>query len=126
MATIEAVAARVASAREAAFDRMIAKRVEKATDGAPKPFSGPLPEYPPELLKAKHKGHVLLRLHIRPNGAVVDPAVIEATEPAFGESALTAVRLWRFLPKIKDGHPVDTIATIPIEFVPPEKSPAKS
>ncbi len=109
--------------REAALDRMIAKRVEHAPDGAPKLFVGPLPEYPARQLKAKQPGRATLRLQIRPNGAVNDPVIVEATDPAFGEAALAAVRQWRFLPKIKAGHPMETTATMPIDFTPPHPAP---
>jgi outer membrane biosynthesis protein TonB len=35
-----------------------------------------------------------------------------------GESALAAIRQWRFLPRIKNGHAIETVAVIPIEFTP--------
>ena len=87
------------------------------TLAAPRPFVGPSPEYPPGLRKAKVKGEAMIRLQIRANGAVLDPQVRSASDPAFGEAALAAIRMWRFLPKVKDGRPVGTEAEMPFSFV---------
>jgi TonB family protein len=46
--------------------------------------------------------------------------VKSATDPAFGEAALRAVRIWRFLPKVKDDNPVETKVDIPIVFARPK------
>jgi len=54
-------------------------------------------------------------------GAVLDPSVVTATAPEFGEAALAAIRQWRFLPKVKAGRPLETRATMPFDFCPPEK-----
>jgi len=111
-----------ASFREAALDRMVTKRIQHAPDGPPKLFVGPIPEYPEKLAAAGVNGQVVVRARIRPSGAVAEPAVLSATAPAFGESALAAVRLWRFLPRIQDGLPVETTVDIPVRFEPPAKS----
>ncbi len=106
--------------RETALDRMVAKRVASAKDGAPQLFVGPEPEYPDSLRKAGVKGQAIIAVRITAAGRVIDPAVKEATDPAFGEAALDAVRLWRFLPRVKNGRPVDSSAEIPFEFTPPK------
>lgn len=108
--------------REAVLDRMIAKRVASLPDAPPQPFVGPTPEYPEKLYKDRVKGRAVVRLQIRPNGAVQDPELVEASDPAFGASAVAALRQWRFLPRIKGGHPVATSATMPIDFTPPEEN----
>lgn len=107
-------------------DRMIAKRVAKLPDGGPKPFLGPAPTYPAALLKTKVDGQAVITLWIRPQGSVRDPVVKSATDPAFGEAALAAARLWRFLPRIKDGHAVETKVDLPFIFTPPGKTVEKS
>lgn len=108
--------------RERALNRMIAQRTQGLTDSDPKFFVGPVPEYPRSLRKAKTDGRVLVRARIRATGAVVDPEIIEATNPAFGESALEAVRQWRFLPRMKNGRPIDTEVQLPVEFESPDES----
>ncbi len=107
--------------RDAAVDAMIRKRVTAIKNAGPALFMGPQPEYPVSLLKKKIKGDVTISLRIGENGRVYDPAVVKASDPAFGEAALTAVRLWRFLPRVVAGHPVDTVANLPLTFAPPEE-----
>lgn len=106
--------------REAILDRMIARRIKDRPDGPPSVFIGPAPEYPARLKKAK--GETLLQVRILATGAVADARVLRATEPAFGESALAAVRQWRFLPKIQQGHAVATTVNVPLKFSPPARS----
>jgi TonB family protein len=105
--------------RETMLDRMVAKRVAGVQAAAAKPFFGPGPEYPAKLAKAGIRGTASVRFRIGINGAVLDPEVANASDPAFGEAALAAVRQWRFLPGIKDGRPVETEAELPFEFAPP-------
>lgn len=105
--------------RESMLDRMIAKRVAGRADGPPAPFIGPPPEYPSRLEKTNTKGSALVRLRVRTTGAIVDPEIVEASDPAFGEAAVEALRQWRFIPRIKGGRPVDATVNMPIDFVPP-------
>ena len=86
-----------------------------------KPFIGPSPVFPDSLLKTKTKGQAIIALQVGANGRVHDPVVKNATEPAFGASALEAVREWRFLPRVKNGHAVDSQVEMPFEFSPPSK-----
>ena len=106
--------------RETVVDRMTEKRIEAVQAAAPKLFFGPPPEYPEKLLKAKISGTVMVAIRIGANGRVYDPEIKSASDPAFGEAALTAVRLWRFLPRVKDGHAIETVASMPMNFTPPE------
>lgn len=110
--------------REAKLDRMILKRIAGVTDALPKPFVGPAPEYPAALRKTGGKGEATVAMRISARGAVLDPAVTSATDPAFGEAALVAVRQWRFLPAVKAGRPVETKAQMPFVFNPPASAVA--
>ena len=110
------------SLRESILDQMIAKRIAGAPDGKPQPFIGPPPDYPKQLKKSRIKGTVRLHFTIRANGEVKNPTIVSASDPAFGEAALDSIRIWRFLPRIKGGHPVETAVDLPVEFEPPEKS----
>jgi TonB family protein len=107
----------------AAVDRMVAARIKDVHDAPPKFFFGPAPEYPPELKKTDLPGNAVVSVRIGANGAVFDPVVKSATDPAFGEAALSAVRLWRFLPRVKNDYPLETKADIPVVFSPPTPSP---
>jgi TonB family protein len=104
---------------ETALDRMVASRIKDVHNAAPKFFFGHAPEYPPELKKANLKGRAIVSVRIGPNGAVYDPIVKSATDPAFGEAALRAVKVWRFLPKVKDDYPMETKVDVPIVFAQP-------
>ncbi len=104
--------------REHVLDQMVTKRIAGLQEALPSPLIGPAPEYPKQLIKAKVKGEVVLRIRITRTGVVADPVVEKATDPAFGEAALVAVRQWRFLPRIKDGLPVETVASLPFAFEP--------
>ena len=106
--------------RESMLDAMVAKRIAGVKEAKPKPLVGPSPEYPEELKKSGIRGEVLVRLRVTAKGVVVGPVVDKTTRPEFAENALTAVRMWRFLPLIKDGRPVETEVTLPFIFDPPE------
>jgi TonB family protein len=112
--------------RDHVLDQMTLRRIADVQDAPPKPFIGPGPEYPSALLKTKTTGQVVVSLRIGANGQVYDPKVKSASDPAFGEAALVAVRLWRFLPQVRHGRPVETFVDLPFDFKPPEKPAKKS
>jgi TonB family protein len=102
--------------REGKLDQMVRKRIEGVKDASPQPFFGPAPEFPAALQKSGVKGRAVLSFRITKKGAVLDPVVESTTDPAFGEAALAAVRVWRFLPKVVDGVPVESKASVPFVF----------
>lgn len=104
---------------EQSLDKMVRKRVAGVTDAAPTPFVGPPPEYPEKLFKANVSGQAVIHFTLSPNGRVIDPVIKSSTDPAFGESALAAARMWRFLPKVKGGAPVSVQVDLPFKFGPP-------
>ena len=65
-------------------------------------------------------------MRIGSNGDLLDPVIKSASQPAFGEAALRAVKLWRFLPRVKNGYPVETVADVPIVFTLPGPESDKS
>jgi TonB family protein len=100
----------------------VAARIKGIHAAGPKLFFGPPPDYPPALKAANLKGQAMVAIHIGTNGAVANPVVRSASDPAFGDAALAAVQMWRFLPTIKDDHPVETQAVVPFSFEQPKKS----
>lgn len=111
---------------ENALNRMVATRIKDVHNAAPRFFFGPAPEYPAGLKRDNLKGQAVVSVRIGANGAVNEPVVKSATDPAFGEAALRAVKLWRFLPRVKDDYPVETKADIPIVFAQPDLEAGKS
>lgn len=106
--------------REAKLDQMVYSRIQNAlVDSPAKPFVGPGPEYPASMRASGIRGEAVLTVHVTPRGAVADPIVKTATNPAFGEAALAAVRQWRYLPKISLGQPVETTIEVRFDFAPP-------
>ena len=108
--------------REAVLDRMIVKRVATLQEADPKVFVGPAPEYPTGLLKTKAKGQAVISVRVGRDGRVHDLQVKSATDPLFGEAALTAARLWRFLPKVKNAKTEESQIDVPFEFTLPGQS----
>ncbi|MBI2517088.1 MAG: energy transducer TonB [Opitutae bacterium] len=106
--------------REAQLDKMVFKRIAGVQQAGPEPFVGPVPEYPAALRKSGVKGEAVVQVRVSSRGVVLDPAVMSATDPAFGEAALAAVRLWRFLPQVKEGRAVETKVNMPFTFESPK------
>lgn len=104
--------------RKAALDRMVAKRVAAVHDAEIQPLSIFNPVYPASL-KSKVKGQAVVAFRVDVHGDVLDPKVTSASDPSFGEAAVEAIRLWRFVPKVQGGAPVEAKATLPFEFSPP-------
>ncbi len=105
--------------REQVLNQMVARRTRDRPDGLPQPLMGPVPEYPASLVPQKLDGSAILRIRILTTGAIADPAVVSATDPAFGESAVAAFRQWRFLPRIQNGRPVEMSVDMPVQFLAP-------
>lgn len=107
--------------REAKLDQMVYSRIRDAlVDSPAKPFVGPGPEYPASMRGSGAKGEAVVTVHVTARGAVADPVVKAATNPAFGEAAVAAARQWRYLPKISLGQPVESTVEVPFVFTPPD------
>ena len=85
---------------------------------APKILRVVKPIYPPMALRARIRGTVLLRVLVAENGAPVDVQVISGVPGGLTESAIAAVRQWRFTPGQRGGAPVRAWTTVPIPFEP--------
>ena len=116
----EALNSAIPAAKQArALDRMVAIRIASVHDADLQPFLGPIPEYPEALLATRPKGQAVLSFRVGVRGEVIAPAIVSATDPAFGTAALAAIQQWRFLPRVQDGRPVEMPAEMPFVFDPP-------
>jgi TonB family protein len=91
----------------------------KDVDTRPSVSKAVRPIYPIDLRgpRGLHEGRVVLRLIVTKEGNVRDPKVVESIPSgAFDESALEAVKKYRFKPATKDGDPVDCTVKLPIVF----------
>lgn len=74
------------------------------------------PDFPAVMRKARIDGKVILALIVSATGKPEQVQVEQATHPLFADAALAAVRHWRFKPAMKDGHPVASSFSLPLEF----------
>ncbi|MDQ2871091.1 MAG: TonB family protein [Acidobacteriota bacterium] len=76
------------------------------------------PLYPQVALRAHIGGIVLLRVLVSETGEPVEVQVLKGVAGGLTESAVAAVRHWRFQPATRGGSPVRGWTTIPIPFEP--------
>lgn len=71
------------------------------------PLFKTLPEYPPLAAQQQRGGFVILEFTVNKSGFVVDPKVVESSNPVFNKSSIEAAKKFRYAPKFIDGKPVD-------------------
>ncbi len=84
-------------------------------DQPPRPLRQPRPEYPSEAFVKKVEGVVVVEILIDETGRVVRARVLQSV-PLLDGAALDAVHQWIFLPAVRHGRPVATIALAPVRF----------
>jgi protein TonB len=85
-------------------------------DQKPRVLFQRMPQYPPELRRAKRQGTVYVLFMVDRQGRVVNPSVQKSTDPVFEPYALEAVRQWKFEPGTRNGEKVLFKLRIPITF----------
>lgn len=85
-------------------------------DQRPRVIFQRMPSYPPELRKRNRQGTVYIVFTVDTGGRVVNPKVDKSTDPAFDDSALDAVKQWRFEPGTRGGEKVEFKMRVPITF----------
>lgn len=87
-------------------------------DELPTAVFNPAPVYPRSALEARQTGRVLVRVSIDTLGRVTAAAIHRSSGVAeLDESALDAVRQWRFRPAMKGGVAVRHEFAVPVKFV---------
>ena len=71
--------------------------------------------YPPEALKSKAQGEVVVDIRISKDGNVVDTKVVKSI-PELDKAATDALKQYKFQPTLLNGKPVDVLATMTIRF----------
>ena len=89
------------------FEMELGLNLDAPIDGDALVIVRVLPRYPNRALSRGIEGWVLLEFAINELGRAVDPIIIDA-EPAnvFDRSAITAVKKWKYRPKIENGRAV--------------------
>ncbi len=75
-----------------------------------------LPRYPKQALKRKTEGAVRVNVEVGADGRVKDVKLLEG-DPLLADSAVHAVRKWRFYAAEKDSRPLEEWATIRFDFI---------
>jgi periplasmic protein TonB len=76
----------------------------------------PNPAYPPLARQARIQGNVVLHAIIDKDGTVTQLEVVSG-HPLLVQSALAAVRQWRYQPTLLNNEPVEVDTTITVNFV---------
>jgi protein TonB len=82
----------------------------------PVPVRMVAPEPPASFSRSGATGLVTVTFTVDDKGNVQDPSVVKSSHHELDESALAAIKKWRFKPAKKDGVPVAIKVTIPIKF----------
>ena len=74
------------------------------------------PRYPDALHRQNKSGLVVIQAIVNPDGSVGGASVVRHSDPEFDESALAAVREWKYDPAVLRGTPVRVYLIITINF----------
>jgi TonB family protein len=83
----------------------------------PVPVHHPSPRYTKEARQAKISGTVYVNVVINDKGEVTDAKVVKGLGYGLDESALRAVKSWKFEPARRNGTPFTTKVTVEVSFV---------
>ena len=75
-----------------------------------------VPDYPELAVRARLECVVILEAVVGRTGDVVDVQVLRGCGLGLDESALAAVRAWKYTPTTINGRPVEVIATVTVHF----------
>lgn len=105
-------------------ERYIVRAVRAAARALPGPDHGPelyrtfIPIYPASLFLTRTTGQVLVEFIVDTTGRVLGEHALSSSHPRFTDSALEAVRQWRFHPARMEGRLVNMRMRVPILFSP--------
>ena len=79
-------------------------------------ISGDNPVYPQEARAKKIQGAVVLTAVIGKDGTIENLLVVKTPDPSLAESAIKAVRTWRYRPYLLNGDPVEVETTVNVVY----------
>jgi TonB family protein len=86
------------------------------TLSGPVPIHKADPGYPPEQVKARIEGEVVLFGIIREDGSVDSVQIVRSLDPVLDKNAIEAFAEWKFTPAHRNGTPVAVEAVVHIPF----------
>ena len=72
--------------------------------------------YSEEARKAKFQGHVVVDVEVNTSGQVTNPRVFRSLGLGLDETAIEAIKQWKFAPALKDGKPVSVHVQVEMDF----------
>lgn len=85
-------------------------------DARPEPIAIVRPDYPLTLKRAGVEGVATVHCLIDETGRVQETKLVSASNQAFGQSAVEALKLWTFQPGRLAGQPTAMRVSIPVRF----------
>jgi TonB family protein len=82
----------------------------------PEKTAGDQPTYPRNARRRGLQGDVAISFILKEDGSPTYIFVAESLDPELDESAMDAVRGWRFKPAVKDGRPVAAAISVKVHF----------
>jgi TonB family protein len=82
----------------------------------PKPIYSPNPEFSEKALQAREQGIVTVSVIVDTDDHSRHPTVVCSSVPDLNETAIEAVKTWRFEPGTKDGKPVAVKIGVEVSF----------
>jgi len=102
--------------REREVQKSIAEIQKLQTDRKARAIYRVDPEYPQDAREKKIEGTVVLSMTIDHDGIPQNVQVKRSLSPSLDQSAVDAVRKWRFEPAIKNGQPASMFVSIDVYF----------
>ena len=92
-----------------------AVRVDDGNIRPPRRIKSVQPRYPNEAKEARVQGKVILEAIVDPSGNVANVRVLQSI-PLLDQSAIDAVRQWKYEPTLLNGVPVPIVMTVTVNF----------
>ena len=84
--------------------------------GGPKVLHQDIPSYPDELRRKGIEGQVELQVGIDEEGNVGGVRILKSLNPYLDNSAVQALKQWKYEPVLRDGTPVPVVLTLTVNF----------
>jgi TonB family protein len=79
------------------------------------------PVYPKNAEAEENQGQVVIRAFINEIGDVEKSEVVDSTDTVFNQSALDAVKQWKFKPYMEQGKAIPVVVRVPVDFALPDQ-----
>jgi TonB family protein len=106
-----------AKEQELALKLVRAKERAKLNPLVPTPVDMPTPKYPPQAIRQRLEGVVVLHVFVGINGRVSNASIKASSgSPVLDQAAIDVTASWSFMPAVKDGVLAPAEMTIPLDF----------